>query len=232
MQITTYNVDEVENIIRFIKDDRYPSGDRINFIQADYVRHLMVQRAESLGYQIYTHSQETIDEVVSKFSEVTGIDIPDSFCQGTAVYNVPGVLMDNGVVVPLRILRQQIFLGASVYPVSISHTEHLLFHALGNALWNYLDYRVWGRSRSNDKKNEYRRLRDIHPANGAKYLSHQHSLFYIAAEDFRYLFGTPVAGRGEWQLENSEINPPIGEEVTDFWREELSINENVEASSA
>lgn len=224
-KINVYTTEKTESIIRFFRDDRTPNSDRIDFIQADYVRHLMIHR--DLPYEIHHHDDSLVTEVVESFENASGIQLPEEFVAGTSIYNVPAVLMNMGIQVPFRVLRQQIFIGGSVAPIVPGQTEHNLFHALGNALWNYLDYNVWGNQ--NDKKNEYRKLRGIELIrNRSKSHKHQDSLFYIAAEDFRYLFGTINAGKGEWYLKNMgmQVGPPHVEAVGAFWRREIETNGN------
>lgn len=235
--INIYTAEQVDGMTRFFRDDRASSGERIYFIQADFTRHLMIQRDSP--YFIHKHDDKHIADIVSKFEDSTGIKLPDDFIKGTTIYNVAGLLMDQGTQVPCRVLRQQVFLGGSTFPISPDHTEALLYHTLGNALWNFLDHNVWGDD--NSKKNEYRQLRGIELSkNKGKYLKHQSSLFYIASEDFRYLFGTYNAGRNTWYLDQQGIKCPHGEAVSNFWRREIEsygnggqkeeIQENVQVS--
>jgi len=227
MPISVYNPEEVDGITRFFRDDRQQNGEKIHFIQADYVRHVMIQK--EISYDIYSHDQSVVNDVIENFSDATGLVIPEAFDKGTAVYNINGVLMDNGIVVPLRVLRQQIFLSGGVYPILRDATEHIMYHALGNALWNYLDYNVW--KEDNERKNEYRRLRNIELGGPrAKYHKHQNSLFYIASEDFRYLFGTINAGRGQWFLDRHGISAPNAEVISNFWRREVESSAIKETS--
>lgn len=231
-QIHFLDTDEVDAITRFLRDDGSTAEKRIHFIQANFNQNLMVEVADALPYHIYTHDPNAIREVIEKLVEITGLDIPEGYYKGTTVYNVRGLLRHYGLQVDFRVSRQQIFLGGSTRVRSVNDTESILFHCIGNTLWNYIDSNLWAGNL--DAKNEYRDIRGLkiykgfNPsrANDKKNSNkHQDNLFYIAAEDFRYLFGTPMAGRGEWHL-NSGPNPvaPPTPDVIAFWRREVSRN--------
>ena len=225
------DIEEVEGITRFLRDDTTPTEKRIFFIQAGYNQNIMVEPPDPLPYNVYTHNPVYIRDVLSQLEDLTGLDIPDSYYQGTAVYNVRGLLWHYGMHVDFRVSRQQIFLGGSTRVLSVNDTESILFHCIGNTLWNFIDNRVWAGNL--DAKNEYRELRGlklykgINPTrtNNKTSQKHQNNLFYIAAEDFRYLFGTPMAGRGEWHLDRGAIPvAPPSPDVISFWRREVSRN--------
>lgn len=236
-KIDTYSPEEVDRFIRFFVDDRKTNGERINFIQANYNQHVMVQRPRELAYELYFHDHRIVLEIVDELCEITGLILPDEFFRGTSVYNVPGILMDKGITVTHRVLRQQIFLGSRVSPVPQGETWHNMFNALGNAVWNFLDHKVWrDRVEKSVIKNEYRDIRRISQNNTSRRrgynTKHQQNLFFIAAEDFRYLFGSALAGRGEWFLNQGEIPiPPPPMEVADFWRRELSKYDEIYSRS-
>lgn len=210
-----------------------PVDSRIFFVQGQYNQNIIYQHPDPLPYAIYNHDANTAREVLSRLPELTGLDIPEGYFSGTAVYNVPGLLYHMGMRVDLRVLRQQIFLGGSPRPLSVNDTESMLFHCIGNTLWNYMDSRLW--TGNLQVKNEYRELRGIKiykaitPArnNGVhrQNQKQQHNLFYIASEDFRYSFGTAMAGRGEWHLDKgpTPVAPP-SPDVINFWRREVQRN--------
>ena len=231
--IEAYSPEEVDRFIRFFVDDTEAQGERITFIQAQFNQHVMVQRPRDLPYEIYSHDHHSVIEIVRDLSEITGIEFPNEFLRGTAIYNVPGILMDRGVVVTHRVLRQQIFLGASTSPIPHVQTWHSLFTALGNSVWNFLDHKVWrDRPEKVEVKNEYRDIRGISQENTPRRRNqatkHQQNLFFIAAEDFRYLFGSALAGRGEWYLDAGEMpTPPPEDRVADFWRREISRYDDI-----
>lgn len=234
--IVAYSPEEVERFTRFFFDDRESSERRISFVQANFNQHVMIQRPRDLPYQVFNHDQIAIKEILEEIPHL-GLDLPDEFYRGTSVYNINGVLMDKGVTVLHRVLRQQIFLGSSVDPIPSGQTHHFLFNAIGNAIWNFLDHSVWrDRTVKYERKNHYKSLRGLEPDNQGRAPSrpkHQQNLFYVASEDFRYFFGSILAGRNEWYLDQRnepdhwsyKIIPPK-DEVADFWRQELSKYEN------
>lgn len=234
--IAAYFPDEVERFTRFFFDDREESERRISFVQANFNQHVMIQRPRDLPYQIFNHDQAAINEVLAEIHHL-GLSLPEEFYRGTSVYNINGVLMDKGVTVLHRVLRQQIFLGSSVDPIPAGQTHHFLFNAIGNAIWNFLDHSVWrDRTVKYERKNYYKELRGLEPdgqGRGRDRPKHQQNLFYVASEDFRYFFGSILAGRNEWYLDQksepahwSNQIPPPKNEVADFWRQELSKYEN------
>lgn len=231
MSILSYPPSEVERFIRFFYDDRIADeNNRISFVQANFNQHIMIQRPRDLPYQIFNHDQIAIDEILELLRSI-GIDIPEGFYKGTSVYNINGILMDRGVHVSHRVLRQQIFLGSSVDPIPTIQTRHLLFSAIGNALWNFLDHSVWReRNVKYERKNHYKNIRGLDVENNNPRfgrMKHQQNLFYIAAEDFRYLFGSALEGGHEWFLDlSNEPIPPPDDSVADFWKEELSKYES------
>ena len=241
--IEVYSPDEVDNKIRFFVDDRYMDGDRLQFIQANFNQHVMVLRPRELPYEIYSNDDMVIREIVDNLKSITGLDIPDDFVRGTSIYNVRGILQDRSLHVSHRVLRQQIFLSARTSPIAPGDTWHNLFNAIGNAIWNFLDYKVWNdRTRKADVKNYYREIRGIpqdyqRTRNGAQrgrppQSKHQKNLFYIAAEDFRFLFSSAMAGRGEWFLDNEGFMPisPPSDKVVDFWIDELRKYDEIYSS--
>lgn len=235
--IETHSPEEVDRFIRFFIDDRKSNGERINFIQANFNQHVMVQRPRDLPYEIYSHGHPTVLEIIEGLEDITGLVFPREFFRGTSIYNVPGILMDKGMVVNHRVLRQQIFLGAQTSPIPQVETWHSLFNALGNAVWNFLDHKIWrDRTEKTEIKNEYREIRGISqehlPRRRDYKTKHQQNLFFIASEDFRYLFGSALAGRGDWFLQDGEVSvPPPLEEVADFWRRELNRYDEIYSRS-
>lgn len=184
---------------------------------------------DDINYKLFVHDDGYASELVSGFVESTGLDIPRDFENGTDVYSVPGFIKSDDVPVPFVVMRQQIFLSAATFPVPQEATAQYLYHALGNALWNFLDSRVWRDSQ--EEKRRYREIRGLSPeydpVRKRKNIKtmHQQSLFYIAAEDFRYLFGSSEAGRNKWMLDiddafGNRIHPP-SPEVIEFWKMEL-----------
>ncbi len=241
--IEVYSPDEVDNKIRFFVDDRYMNGDRLHFIQGNFNQHVMVLRPRELPYEIYSNDSMVIKEIVGDLEKITGLDIPDEFVRGTSIYNVRGILQDRSLHVSHRVLRQQIFLSARTSPISPGDTWHNLFNAIGNAMWNFLDYKIWNdREKKTDVKNYYREIRGIpqdyqRNRNGsqrgrAPQNKHQKNLFYIASEDFRFLFSTAMAGRGEWFLDNEGSMPisPPSDKVVDFWIDELRKYDEIYSS--
>ena len=124
----------------------------------------------------------------------------------------------------MRVLRQQIFLSSSVWPISEADTYWMIYHALGNALWNFLDFGLWRKDGGDSSKSdEYKLLRGLKLQSYPE--GYQHNIFHIAAEDFRYLFGPQSAGRSEWvmnHLDSREAIGPPSPEVTAFWQREIT----------
>lgn len=243
--IETYSTEEVDSRIRFFVDDRAMHGDRLHFIVANFNQHVMVLRPQELPYDIYSNDDRVIGEIVENLADITGLYIPNKFMRGTSIYNVRGILQDQSLHVSHRVLRQQIFLSARTSPIFPGDTWHNLFNAIGNAVWNFLDYKVWNdRTKKADAKNYYREIRKIpqnypRTRNGSQRgrfslneNKHQKNLFYIASEDFRYLFGSAMAGRGEWFLDNEGSMPisPPSDKVADFWIEELKRYDEIYSS--
>lgn len=231
--ITYYDLAESSKKTRFIRDDRLHHGEQIYFVQGDHSQNLQVQPPSRLSYNLYNHDSETIREILESIEDVIGTKLPDNFFQGTALYNIDGLIMHMGVPVTFRVLRQQMFLGSKTSPYTRQETESALFHVIGNALWNYFDHRTWRNPSAS--KMEYCALRGLPESMAALprrkntsmdiFPKHQRSLFYIGSEDFRYLFGTPAAGRGQWYLaDGPEAIMPPSPDVINFWMRELSQN--------
>lgn len=219
--IRFYDPTEVDRIIRPVNNDLDGKSPRLFVVQADHGQILSVMRRVDSSYSVYYHDSELVRDVCDDIVGAVGLDLPDDFLLGTAVYSVGGFIFFNGLSVPLRILRQQIFLGGSVVPVDNQYTMRILLNGIGNAVWNFLDHKLW-RNRA-DWKNEYRDIRSYR-GDGDSYESakHQHSLFYVASEDFRFFFGPAEAGRGIWYLDKLDrpVHPPPPE-AADFWRREI-----------
>lgn len=224
--------------LRYINNDiGVKGGDRIYFAQGEFNQNVQAIPQESFrGRHMYFPRRSEVEEIILSLNEISGLPIPDAFYRSLNVHLVPGMLYHGGMTVPSRVIRQQIFIGAMSVPYTAETLHMTLFHALGNALWNYLDYWVWGSlgpPMDDDgdgvdfaEKNEYRRLRhfpyksDVRTGN-----RQQRDLFYIAAEDFRYLCGTAEARRGEWFITADVIDPP-NPEVINFWMKEFARGSN------
>ena len=226
--------------IRYITDDHLMRGERIYFAQGNYNQNVMViPKTAFRGRHLFFPKPMTVEEIIEGLNDLTGLDIPEGFYRGLNVHLIPALLMQGGISVPSRVLRQQIFIGGMPTPFTEEMLHVTLFHALGNALWNYLDYRVWGARSEEDEdterdyaeKNEYRTLRDFPYHQGTQANNRQRDLFYVAAEDFRCLFGTPLAGRGEWYLDGELVKQP-NPEVSNFWRRELKRNGSYERAAS
>lgn len=236
--IAVITPEETDNMVRFIRDESVRESKRQYFVQGLYNQNLNVVSRRDIYYQLFPHNHGVIEEVAGRIAEASGLEIPVEFYKGSAIYNTNAYLMDRGIHVPFRILRQQIFLSGEPYPVSEQQTHRILFHAIGNALWDFMEYRIWNsggspfgsddREVNNAEKNEYRDLRnyrsdlDKRDRTLKDRLKRQNDLFYVASEDFRCLFGSQYAGRDEWYLDQLEIPvPKPTPEVMNFWRREL-----------
>lgn len=228
--LTFYDVEESNNMIRFIRDDRSPKGDPIYMILGNHSQSLMVQPPARVSYALYTHNSAVIRDIIENIEDIVGERLPEGFYQGTALYNVHALLNHFDAPVSFRVLRQQMFLGSKTTPYTEEETARIVFHVIGNALWNYFDYRYW--RLSPEVKEEYCELRGLPKSlvqasskkktfNSDVPLRHQQNIFYIGAEDFRYLYGTAQAGRNEWYLDN--VAPP-SPDVINFWKRELGRN--------
>ena len=223
--IKNFGLEAAGKEIRFIKQDENRFDSRVNFIQV-FSQNCRVITEQECNSIIFSHSDALIREICENFVESTGLVIPDEFYNQTNVWNVPALVFSRGLHVPVRVLRQQILLGGDTYEISEQRTERLLIHGVGNALWNYIVNVKWRRDES--RQNQYRRLRGLpeyasqheYRRNRQRY---QANLFFVAAEDFRYLFGTAGGGRSEWFLpsQGNDAVPAPGPDIASFWEEQL-----------
>ncbi len=221
--IQYHDLDETDRYTSFIRFDQSPDGNKMWFVRGKHHQNLQVVPEQDISHLVSTHSDRVVREIADSFIESVGLDIPDTFAFGTSIYNVRGLLHHFGVQVPFRVLRQQIFLSGGIFNINDESTYWTVYHALGNALWNFLDHNVW--MQDTTKKNEYRELRGMSIAGSRRSNVHQKNLFYIAAEDFRYLFGPSQAGREEWNLPSDggfDVIGPPPPSIIDFWKKEIS----------
>lgn len=219
-------VEESRNHIRFIKLDEQRTDTKVNYISA-YNQNCRVVTSDEIGHEIFSHDDVLLRESLDAFGDQTNLKIPADFYEHTQIWNVPGLLFARGVQVDVRVLRQQVFLSGSNYPIPNMKSEMVLMHGIGNALWNFIIARLW--NWNINKQNQYRELRSIPfppkyqqgqrtQRGDQRRHKYQSNLFYVASEDFRYLFGSAYSGKDEWHLR--DIQAP-GSTVAAFWNEEL-----------
>lgn len=223
-RITYHDVNEVDEMVRTIIDDRQLNPPKLDVINGQYNQIIPVLKRIDSPFMIHSHVPNVVKEILEGFDAAVGISIPENYFESTDVYNVSGLIWQDGIPVPSKVMRQQIFLGGSILPYDRTQTESILYRALGMALWNWMNYRIWGSSK--EEKKEYRVVRqsdrryqdDIARSSPKQ----QQYLSYVAGEDFRYLFGTAHAGRGQWYLDQFDpAIPPPNPEVVHFWTREI-----------
>lgn len=222
-RITYHDIPEVDEMVRTIIDDRHPNPPKMDVIQGQYSQIITMMKRIDSPFMIHSHNSGWVREILEGFEASIGIEVPENYFESTDVYNVSGFIWQDGLHVPSKVMRQQIFLAGDVLPYERSQTESILYRSLGIALWNWMNYRIWGSSK--EEKKEYRQIRGER-----KYQDdvrdrpkQQQYLSYVAGEDFRYLFGTAQAGRGQWFLDQFEpVIPPPNPEVRHFWTREIS----------
>lgn len=222
-RITYHDIQEVDEMVRPIIDDSKPEAPKIDVIQARYNQIVRVTKRIDSRFMIYSHNSNDVRILLEGFEAATDLDIPENFYESTDVYNVSGILWEEGQRIPVKVMRQQIFLGGDILPYTELRTQLILYRALGTALWNWLNYRVWGQSK--EEKKEYRLIRGErrYQDDNRDRVKQQQYLSYVAGEDFRYLFGTALAGRGQWYLDQFEPSiPPPNPEVIHFWTREIN----------
>lgn len=226
--------EEAASHMRFCRLDDQRFDSKINFISA-FNQNCRVVTSEESRHQIHTHDDRVLQSSIIELMNDIDIELPMDFYDHTQIWNVPGLLFSRGIQVDTRVLRQQVFLGGANYPISTDKTHKILAHGIGTAVWNFMISRMWNWDLG--KQNRYRELRRIPyiPRNQSSEKNrpkYQSNLFYVAAEDFRYLFGNMNSGRDEWYLQ--DISAP-GDMVEAFWREELEprgYNEEEEVAEA
>ncbi len=221
-RIAFHDVNEVDEMVRSIIDDSRVDAPKIDVIQGYFTQIVRVTKRIDSPFMIHSHASNHVREILEGFDAAVGIDIPENYFESTGVYNVSGFIWQNGIHVPSKIMRQQIFLGGDVLPYDRSRTESVMYRSLGIALWNWMNYRIWGQSK--EEKREYRIIRGErrYQDDSRDRAKHQQYLSYVAGEDFRYLFGTAQAGRGQWFLDQFEPSiPPPNPDVIHFWTREI-----------
>lgn len=230
--ISLTSLSACERFVRFIKDDVVPHGQPIYFVQANHGQSVMIQPRHMVPFVLFHPDIRDVAEIIDTLQKTLELPLPGDFQRGTSIYIVPGLLHMNGVPVLTRILRQQIFLGGSINPLSTEQVHCMVYNAIGNAIWNFMEHRVWNSDVT--KKNAYRDLRgyffdfdttpgeDGSPRGRTQQVAYQQTLFSVASEDFRYFFADALGGRGEWfyDVGPNPISPP-NPEVKNFWIHEL-----------
>jgi len=224
--ISVATEDIIEKNTNFVRNDQVSYDEKIWFFSGPSNQRFHLQRQEI--FQTYPVSRLVLNEALETFEDMTGMKLPSEFVQGASVYPLNDLLMYDGVPIPFRVHRQKIYLAASVFPLSEQQIFNLLYHCIGNALWNFLDYKAW-RFNALERKNTYRQMRGIVyedfdvkiNAEANRRLMHQQNLFFIASEDFRHLF-TPAIAKTTWSLQIGDypVKPP-NPEVQDFWMREV-----------
>ncbi len=203
--------------IRFMRNDRVGGNSRMHYVIGNHLQHVYITPEREVSSEIFRHPLVLLHQICESIEEATGISIPEDFFRGTDVFNVNGLLWHDGVNVPFRVMRQQIFLGAGLYAYSEEDTWRMMYHCIGNAIWNFIDHKIWNKEIG--PKDEYRQLRGIDEYDSSnRGVGPRIQIFNVAAEDFRFLFGPSSAGSGEWNLRN--VRPP-NPEVTNFWNKEI-----------
>lgn len=216
---------EVRNHLRYMQDDRFHRGQRLRFLQIDGSQAILIKTEEETPFYLHPHGKEGINNIIENLHEIIGFELPEDFYADCTLYNLGAIVMLRGSETPIRVVNSAILLGGSMWPHSREVTESLVMHGIGNALWNFLNQRAWRGDK--DRKNEYRRIRgypyDPDDRKRKPALRFQAGLFHVAAEDFRYLFGTATSGRGEWRLDVSQSPiPPPNPETVSFWKQEVA----------
>lgn len=222
--VTIHHPIDVDRMIRTLHDDTESSQRRtIKFIEGEHKQIVLVETQREAQFAIYSHEQDHLIEVLENIEGAIGFTLPDALKAGMHVYNTGCLLPFRGHPVPVRTFRQQIFLGGSIWPINQEQTSQIVFHGVGNAIWNFLDRKVWGTTKSAEMKRQYQTLRGLPPRSERQSSDkQQNQLFHIASEDFRFLFGTAEAGAGVWHMENDQLHiGPPNPEVMNFWRREI-----------
>jgi hypothetical protein len=225
----------VMRLTQFLRDESTFRGERKYFIKGEFNQQIMIYPPSVARYHLFPNSQEVVDTVASDIEDLIGFALPEKFKRTTIIYNAPSMIIVGSIPMPLKVERQQIFLGAAISPIPEEQTYKLCFHAIGNALWNFLYHEVWREgvpvededTERRVERNHYRELRNYplveKSIDDNRRTRTQNSLFYVASEDFRYLFGNAAAGRGEWYLDQLDFPvPPPNPEVANFWRMETA----------
>ena len=216
MNIAYSNVYDSGRAIRFVVGDERPNGRRINFINV-YGQNCRVITEEECGRPLFPHANGVVEDVLKKIEDDETLNwIPERFWEHTHVWNVPGVLSFRGINVPLRVLRQQVLLGASPYHMPLLTTVSLIYGGIGQALWDYMRVQIWGRERDR-KPFEYRELRGANHMGTPKGFKREYGKYGsmpfedVVGRDFDYLFGTYP----EWDMQGV-LSPP-DENARKFW---------------
>lgn len=221
-RIRLYGPSAIEDRMLNIKDERIANGERLRVLVLNSREGEIIKTPDRSPFYLHTHKRGVIEEVLERLEECIGFALPDKFTNNASIYNMYGIVMHRGSEAAFKVSRLSALLSAQAWPPTREQTESYLFHCLGNMLWNFINDEVW--QGDLDKKNEYRDLRNYpyDPGSNRPTLRHQSNLYYVAAEDFRYLFGTVSAGRGEWHLNISKDPiPPPDSDVANFWRKEI-----------